>query len=140
MQESKPFTRYFEQTFMRSIREIFKGLRAINKLSRSPNPLNDPISYNHDYWSSRVPETALPVLWHIQECFYYVHCHHSIERGGSKGSELFCKMSDCGLGLEGVGGGGGNFVYTFPLLLLVLLLLSWLYRLLLSRACKVESP
>ncbi len=53
-----------------------------------------------------------------------MHCHHLIERGDNKGSELFCKMSDCGLGLEGIGGGGGNFFYTFPLLSLLLLLLS----------------
>ncbi len=43
-----------------------------------------------------------------------MHYHHLIERGDNKGSELFCKMSDCGLGLERIGGGGcGKFVYTF---------------------------
>ncbi len=120
MQESKLFTRFFEQTFMGCMREIFKGSQVINQISRSPNPLNDPIS--------RVLQTALPVLWHIQECFYYAHCHNLIERGDDKGSELFCKMSDCGLGLEGIGGGGGNFVNTFSLLLLVLLLLSWVHK------------
>ncbi len=40
-----------------------------------------------------------------------------------KGLEVIRKMSDCGLGLEGIGGGGGggNFVYTFSLLLVDLI-------------------
>ncbi len=78
--------------------------------------------------------------WHVSECLYYVHYHHLIERGDNKGSDLFCKMSDCGLGLEGIGGGGGGgkFLYTFSLLLLDLLLL-WLYRSLLGRVYKAEG-
>ncbi len=61
-------------------------------------------------------------------------CQHLPKRGDTKGLGGFRIMSDCGLGQVAFGC-GGDFVDAFSLLLL---LLFWLYKLLLSRAYKVE--